>query len=66
MNAQEKKWIRKKLYKILVTDLVEDLDCQADDINDFLADLAEMVGLDGSVELNYQDRKRLCWETTDV
>ena len=53
MNAQEKKWIRNELYKILVTDIVEDLDCQADDINDFLADLAEMVGLDVSTELNY-------------
>ena len=53
MNAREKQWIRKELYKILVTDIVEDLDCQADDINDFLADLAETVGLDVSTELNY-------------
>ena len=53
MNAREKQWIRNELYKILVTDIVEDLDCQADDINDFLADLAEMVGLDVSTELNY-------------
>ena len=53
MNEREKQWIRKELYKILVTDIVEDLDCQADDISDFLADLSEMVGLDISTELNY-------------
>ena len=45
MNAKEKKWIKEKLYKILVTDIIEDLDCQADDINDFLAELCYMVGL---------------------
>lgn len=46
MNAKEKKWIKEKLHKILVTDIINELDCQADDINEFLADLADMVGLD--------------------
>jgi hypothetical protein len=46
VNAKEKKWIKEKLHKILVTDILEELDCQADYINEFLADLADMVGLD--------------------
>lgn len=46
MNAKEKKWIKEKLHKILVVDILDELDCQADDINEFLADLADMVGLD--------------------
>ena len=46
MNKQEKEWIKRNLYKILVTDIEEDLDCQADDIEDFLAELASYVGLE--------------------
>ena len=46
MNKKEKEWIKEALYKILVTDMQEDLDCQADDINDFLAELANYVGLE--------------------
>ncbi|MBQ1550720.1 MAG: hypothetical protein IIZ67_01335 [Bacilli bacterium] len=46
MNKKEKQWIKESLYKILVTDIEEDLDCQADDIEDFLAKLANYVGLE--------------------
>ncbi len=52
MNAKEKNWIRKNLYKILVTDIVDNTDCQADDINDFLTDLSIKVGLDVTAELD--------------
>ena len=52
MKAQERAWIKKKLYKILVIDMVDDLDCQADDINEFLSDLADIVGLDVSAEID--------------
>ena len=46
MNKKEKQWIKESLYKILVTDIEEDLDCQADDIENFLAKLANYVGLE--------------------
>lgn len=42
MNKAEKKWIKDELYKIFVTD--NENDCQADDIIDFLMDLASKVG----------------------
>ena len=38
MNAQEKRWINKWLHKIWVID--NENDSQADDINDFLWELA--------------------------
>ena len=38
MNAQEKRWINKWLHKIWVID--SENDSQADDINDFLWELA--------------------------
>ena len=46
MNKQEKEWIKRNLYKIFVTDIQEDLDCQADDIEDFLIELSRYVGLE--------------------
>lgn len=44
MNKSEKKWIKEKLYKIWVED--NENDCQADDITEFLAELASKVGFD--------------------
>lgn len=44
MNAKEKEWIKKELYKIWVID--NENDCQADDISDFLMELASKVGFD--------------------
>ena len=41
MNAQEKRWINKWLHKILVIDSNTECDCQADDINTFLWELAK-------------------------
>ena len=46
MNKKEKQWIKEALYKIIVTDMQEDLDCQADDIEDFLIELSRYVGLE--------------------
>ncbi len=41
MNNKEKKWIKEQLYKIWVID--NENDCQADDITDFLSELANKV-----------------------
>lgn len=38
MNAQEKRWINKWLHKILIVD--NENDSQADDISEFLLELA--------------------------
>ena len=42
MNAQEKRWINKWLHQIWVID--NDNDSQADDINEFLWELARRTG----------------------
>lgn len=42
MNAQEKRWINNWLHKIWVIDSHND--CQADDITDFLWELARRTG----------------------
>lgn len=42
MNAQDKRWINKCLHKIWVID--NENDCQADDIQDFLWELAKRTG----------------------
>ena len=42
MNAQEKRWINKWLHKIWIVD--NETDSQADDINEFLAELASRTG----------------------
>ena len=39
MNKKERKWIKKKLVQILITDLAENNDAQADHISDFLTEL---------------------------
>ena len=45
MNSKERKWIKEQLHKILVDDLNPelDLDCQADDITEFLSHLDAYV-----------------------
>lgn len=42
MNAQDKRWINKCLHQIWVVD--NNNDSQADDINDFLWELAKRTG----------------------
>ena len=44
MNSKDKKWIKEQLYKIWIED--NDNDRQADDINEFLMELAGMVEFD--------------------
>lgn len=44
MNSKDKKWIKEQLYKIWVEDVENDR--QADDINEFLMELAGMVDFD--------------------
>ena len=51
MNRQERKWIKKKLTQILITDLAVDNDAQADHISDFLATLNAYVNNYGKYRL---------------
>ena len=44
MNQQDKKWIRQWLHRIWVED--NENDAQADDITEFLAELAQKAGFD--------------------
>jgi hypothetical protein len=49
MNSKEKKWIKDSLYKIFVID--NENDCQADDITEFLMELASKIGYSISEDL---------------
>ena len=56
MNAQDKRWINKCLHKIWVVD--NNNDSQADDINDFLWELARRTGFQIIRRNNETDKTR--------
>lgn len=43
MNKYERRWIKKQLTQILITDLAEGNDAQADHITEFLATLDNYI-----------------------
>lgn len=51
MNKQERRWIKKQLTQILITDLAEDNDAQADHITEFLASLDNYINNYGKYKL---------------
>lgn len=51
MNKKERRWIKKQLTQILITDLAEDNDAQADHIVEFLSTLNAYVDNYGKYKL---------------